>query len=115
MRSSRWTDGILHPVTIVLVAFLAAACATYDERWTDLGGLRDLKVGSSTQSDVARVLGLPGGKGAARMESHDRRTIWFYHKLEFQGFNPGTGVLLVFFLDGVYDGHLWFQSGAEDA
>lgn len=73
--------------------------------------LGDLTVGASTGDDVRRVLGAPRGAGMARSISlPDPRRIWLYDYVQGEAGKSGTTILLVFFREDRYDGHLWFSS-----
>jgi hypothetical protein len=70
-----------------------------------------LKRGISGESDVLKVLGEPRGYGQVRYSSDlPPRKIWFYEYTEAKGMKVGLKILLVFFDQKVYDGHLWFSS-----
>jgi len=80
-----------------------------------------LHAGISTKADVSTILGEPNGYGAAHLPMDPRpHEIWFYHLIEGQVHAAGNRVLmdtqmdmlLVFFLEGVYDGHIWFKNSS---
>ena len=75
--------------------------------------LAQFKPGATTMADVRAALGEPRGDGIVRHNAKEpRRVIWFY---EYGQIRPEHGdtqtslkIVLVFFKDGRYDGHLWF-------
>ena len=73
--------------------------------------LGTLTVGVSSSADVLTALGEPRGRGAARFSIEPtRRTIWSYEYTEAEGTQIGLKMLLVFFNQDRYEGHLWFSS-----
>jgi hypothetical protein len=73
--------------------------------------LGTLTVGVSSSTDVLSALGEPRGRGAARFSiDQARRTIWSYEYTEAEGKQIGLKMLLVFFNQDRYEGHLWFSS-----
>ena len=74
--------------------------------------LEMLKPGVSSTADVLLTLGEPRGHGAARLlvRPEAARTIWFYEYIEAEGRRVALKMLLVFFNQQRYDGHLWFSS-----
>lgn len=74
--------------------------------------LSSLKPGLSTAGDILLTLGEPRGRGLARLSADmtEPRDIWFYEYIETDSSDINMQILLVFLLDGVYDGHLWFDS-----
>ena len=73
--------------------------------------LKTLTPGVSVHQDVLAALGEPRGKGGARFSVDPRlRTIWFYEYTEASGSRIDLKILLVFFRQERYDGHLWFSS-----
>lgn len=84
----------------------------------NIATLHKLESGVSTRADVLQVLGEPRGTGAGHFSSempyHDG---WYYEYLEakqsiFGSVKTELKMLLVFFLKGRYDGHLWFSSAS---
>jgi hypothetical protein len=76
--------------------------------------LDTLKLGNSTKADVLLALGQPQGDGVVRVAVEATpRTIWFYEYSEVVGKVIGLKILLVFFNQEKYDGHLWFASTQE--
>jgi hypothetical protein len=71
------------------------------------------KPGVTTMAEVRAALGDPRGDGVARHNPKEpQRIIWFY---EYGQVRPRLGdtesslkIVLVFFKEGRYDGHLWF-------
>jgi hypothetical protein len=73
--------------------------------------LSGLSRGQSTEDDVRRALGEPVGKGAMRTgKVAELRQVWSYEHAVASSSSTAFGILLVFFRDGHYDGHLWFTS-----
>jgi hypothetical protein len=73
--------------------------------------LESLKTGSSTEMEVRHALGEPRGGGALRWSDYPGPwEIWFYEYLQVEGGLADLKMLLVFFKDQKYDGHLWFSS-----
>ncbi len=72
--------------------------------------LETLKVGGSNKIDVRQSLGEPRGYGAARLSSVPKLSeIWFYEFYVSQGSKTSLTLLLVFFDEDLYEGHLWFS------
>ena len=99
---------------VVLAALLVA---TFAGCTTTLGtppryqALSGLTRGQSTEDDVRRALGDPVGKGAMRTgKVTEPRQVWSYEHAVASSSSTAFGILLVFFRDGHYDGHLWFTS-----
>ncbi|MEE8516524.1 MAG: hypothetical protein V3T02_07800 [Alphaproteobacteria bacterium] len=84
--------------------------------------LADLTLGVSKKAEVQVALGEPRGHGAARLadgalrraigRGTDTREVWFYEFTKLEGRRINLKILLVFFDDDLYDGHLWF-AGAD--
>ncbi|OGQ78601.1 MAG: hypothetical protein A3F90_05435 [Deltaproteobacteria bacterium RIFCSPLOWO2_12_FULL_60_19] len=73
--------------------------------------LGTLKVGASTPPEVLLALGQPRGDGAASFAvDPSPRKIWFYDYVESAGGVTRGKILLVFFKQEKYDGHLWFSA-----
>ena len=76
--------------------------------------LDSLGVGVSNKADVLLALGEPRGNGVARLSTElAPRTIWFYEYTESTGSSIDLKILVVFFDQNKYDGHLWFSSVQE--
>jgi hypothetical protein len=84
--------------------------------------LDTLKLGDSTKADVLLALGQPQGDGVVRFAvERTPRTIWSYDYTEAKvgiGWAAsakvvGLRVLLVFFDQDKYAGHLWFASAPD--
>ncbi len=120
----RWRGAVM-----VVTAMLLAGCAPGMTTGPTIATARiesDLQRGTSTKSDVRRVLGTPKGSGSALLPTDQRpREIWVY--LETQtGDAKHVGerhahvasraqFLAVFFLDGVLDGFMWYEgAGTAD-
>jgi hypothetical protein len=72
--------------------------------------LETLKVGGSNKTDVRQSLGEPRGYGAALFSSVPKLSdIWFYEFYVSQGSKTSLALLLVFFDEDLYEGHLWFS------
>ena len=73
-----------------------------------LGGLTR---GVSTKADVLLLLGEPRGAGGGQVSPESSpESIWLYEFTRAQGNDVSLEILLVFFDEDRYDGHLWFQS-----
>ena len=73
--------------------------------------LEMLKTGISAPADVILTLGEPRGHGVIRFSpALTPRDIWLYEYAESSGKSVDLKMLLVFFHQGRYDGHLWFSS-----
>lgn len=82
---------------------------------------KELQRGVSTMADVRRVLGTPKGSGSALLPTDPRlREVWMYLEM-YAGDAREAGertihvessgqMLLMFFLDGVLDGFMWYES-----
>jgi len=66
----------------------------------------------STEAEVRTALGEPRGNGMVRHSSDQGtlRTIWYYEYVQLKGDQIGLKILLVFFDNEIYDGHLWFAA-----
>ncbi len=128
-------------MTLISVLVLLTGCAS-QLKWGSLpkiDGLKSLRVGVSTVSEIRETLGEPRGYGGLHHTadptpwirsyteaSADRiglkapvdptyRKIWFYEyaeatELNLYEYRIGLNFLLIFFLDDRYDGHLWFSA-----
>lgn len=75
------------------------------------GRLNALRPGVSSTADVLLALGEPRGHGVARFPVDPLPLkIWFYEYTEAQGGRIDLKILLVFFHQERYGGHLWFSS-----
>jgi hypothetical protein len=81
----------------------------------DVTALDKLEARQSSQADVLLALGEPRGKGGAEFvkQKGQPRDIWFYEYSKTDGETIQLMILMVFFLDGVYDGYWWFSSLEE--
>ena len=130
----RWiAGGIAVPVFLGLLAGCTPTMRIGSP--PKISGLKILRPGISTVSQVREALGEPRGYGAllhsadptpwirnyTEASSDERiglkapadptyRKIWFYEYIESSGNKMGLKFLLVFFLDDRYDGHLWFSA-----
>ncbi len=74
-------------------------------------GLENLRRGVSSMADVLLALGEPRGHGVARFPNDPRPLkIWFYEYTKAKGNRIDLKILLVFFHQEWYGGHLWFSS-----
>ena len=102
----------LRLVTIAVLCTLASACMTL-KHGTPLitEGLHSLKLGQSTYADILLALGQPRGNGSVRVsQSPEPHDILFYEFMESDLKNVEFEILLVFMVDQIYDGYLWFAS-----
>ncbi len=110
VRRGRWLAAA---VAVLLVVSLTEGCAPTSKigsppRTDRLGALTR---GVSTAPDVLLALGEPRGRGAMRRSTIiEPRTIWLYEYTEAGGGRVDLTILLVFFHQERYDGHLWFSS-----
>ena len=73
--------------------------------------LETLRPGVSSTADVLLALGEPRGHGVARFPVDPQPLkIWFYEYTEARGKRADLKILLVFFRQERYGGHLWFSS-----
>lgn len=107
---------------------LGAACGNVlstPERFRDTKTAeRQLRRGSSTKSDVTRILGAPLGRGGALLpgQTGGPREVWFYQAMQIGPVipvapgAPGRAhqqVVLVFFDGERFDGLLWWPADDE--
>ena len=83
-----------------------------DGRPAPTNRLGSLETGVSTEAEVRTALGEPRGNGMVRHSSDQAtlRTIWYYEYVQLKGDQIGLKILLVFFDNEIYDGHLWFAA-----
>ena len=94
-----------------LLAACGAAPVLDFGRPAPVGEISTLKMGVSTPEQVRALLGAPRGDGIVRLSKDvEPRTIWYYEYGQFKGSQVALKIVLVFFKDGRYDGHLWFSS-----
>jgi hypothetical protein len=75
--------------------------------------LQNLTLGVSSAPDVIRILGVPKGRGMGQLSLGMKpRSIWSYEYAERQGRQIYLKMLLVFFEEDRYDGHLWFAGSS---
>ena len=91
----------------------------------DTSGLTSLTQQVSTKGDVLHLLGPPSGYGAVRVRNVEgRRVVWYYEHVRYGAPSFWTAtfgatgdfemqMLLVFFQQDRYDGHLWFEDVPE--
>jgi hypothetical protein len=110
----------------LLVCVLAVGCVastTTTGPFTQTGRIEsELERGVSTKRDVQRVLGTPKGSGGAVLPTDPRaREIWYYEDIKMANMRRDPDgyvhadlslrILLVFFLDGRFDGFMWGTGG----
>lgn len=73
--------------------------------------LDTLKPGISRTEDILQALGEPTGYGVSRLRADQTpRTIWFYDYTYANALGRNdVKILLVFFRQERYEGHLWFS------
>jgi outer membrane protein assembly factor BamE (lipoprotein component of BamABCDE complex) len=82
-----------------------------DGSLVDTDRLAELKPGVSTADTVRTTLGPPRGHGMARLKSETGLdTVWYYEFVQLKDKQRQLKLLVVFFKDEIYDGHLWFAS-----
>lgn len=111
----RWRSRACAVLGLAVVALLVGCAPTVkfgSPPRTD--HLDTLKVGASSKADVLLALGEPRGNGVTRLSAEATpRTIWFYEYTETAGKVADLKILLVFFDQDKYDGHLSFSSIQE--
>lgn len=128
-KTHRWMAGAV--VGMAILGLLAGCAPTIrygSPPRTDR--LESLKLGESSTADVLLTMGEPRGHGVIHHTgrcgslvaappdcSQDRisgiegtRKIWFYEYTVAEGSRIDLKILLVFFDQDRYDGHLWFSS-----
>jgi hypothetical protein len=102
--------------TCTAILFLAGCIPTieYGSR-VDVAELDKLTVRQSGKPDVLLALGEPRGKGGAEFvkQQGQPREIWFYEYTRTDGKTIKLLILIIFYLDDVYDGYWWFSSIEE--
>ena len=80
-------------------------------RQPDTRQLEQLERGTSTKADVLRLLGPPSGGGRSQFPVEDRaRDLWCYYYEESTMKDAQRIFLFVYFLEGRFDGYMWFSS-----
>jgi hypothetical protein len=113
-RNQPWKSTVYATLALALLVIFVGCASTLkigSPPRTDQ--LNTLKLGDSTKPDVLLTLGQPQGDGVVRFADGPTRTIWFYDYMETAGKVMGLKILLVFFDQDKYDGHLWFSSTQE--
>lgn len=68
----------------------------------------------STKNDVLLTLGEPRGYGAARLDpTFNPQRVWLYEHTIAEGKDIRLTMLLIFFVDDIYDGHMWFADSTN--
>jgi len=97
----------------MLVALIGCASPTVtDGRGAPTDNLATLEVGISDAAEVHAALGEPRGNGVVRhsAEQNAPRPIWYYELVRVKDDQVELKILLVFFSEGKYDGHVWFAA-----
>jgi outer membrane protein assembly factor BamE (lipoprotein component of BamABCDE complex) len=103
-------------IVALLLCGLLAGCAMRMEIGAPprVDRLDQLRPRISTASDVLLLLGEPRGHGAARLDpTFPRQRVWYYEHIVSEGSKVSTAMLVVFFTDGTYDGHMWFADAVS--
>jgi len=105
-----------------LLSLLAAGCSRYTVGTLPVTEALEttLRLGESTSTEVIAALGKPSGQGGVMLPVLDKRArkswTYYFEKGHVTGGAQGPNVdmghiyLFVYFVDGVYDGYLWFSS-----
>ncbi|MDE2197851.1 MAG: hypothetical protein KGJ41_02425 [Rhodospirillales bacterium] len=101
---------------VVGVALLLGGCATtyHGGSPPPIDQLAGLTIGVSPAFAVTTALGAPRGRGAVTMTEAPAQDLWVYQAQEVQGSASHRSLLMVFVdrQSGVFNGYLWFRSGA---
>jgi hypothetical protein len=102
-------------VFIAVLALSLFACAELRIRAgtrPDIAVLEQrLVLGQSSESDVAKALGQPAGRGRSLLPFKQApRDMWSYYYEEGTLQDDRRTFLFVFFDKGYYDGYMWFSS-----
>jgi hypothetical protein len=100
---------------LVLALLSPVGCATLEfGTRLNVDRLDGLTRGVSTKADVLLLLGEPRGSGGAHVSPESKaEVIWLYEFMRMEGKEASLEILLVFFDEDRYDGHLWFRSVEE--
>jgi hypothetical protein len=102
-------SGLAGILTGMAVVAVLNACTIRYGSLPRTDKLESLTVGASAKADVLQLLGQPRGYGMARLAVAVKpRSIWSYEYAEAEGKKITMKMLLVFFDEERYDGHLWF-------
>lgn len=108
-------------LTLFLLCLCLQGCSQVRSKTTfpDTGLIeKELKRGVSSEADVEKILGKAKGYGEAVLPpDHKHHTVRYYEKFGIQTSRDGQeitlhveqGILLVFFIEGIYDGHMWYS------
>ena len=105
--------GAVGFVLMGVFTLVLAGCATKVVYGTPpkTDSLGTLRPGESSAQEVKRVLGEPSGKGMMRTAPMSGpETVWSYEFTEAEGKQVHLKLLLVFLVEDVYQGYLWFSS-----
>lgn len=104
---------ILLQLVMLLTIISSAGCAMsleYGEP-VKVKALSNLTPGTSSTAEVRAVLGEPRGYGVARftpeMVTND---IWYYEYTKADMKKTNIQILLVYFYENTYEGHMWFSA-----
>jgi len=110
-------------VVLLLIASLSSwGCSSATTRTGSIPDTRrmdaELRPGVSTKAEVQALLGKPNGYGGAVLPTDPRpHDVWFYNLIEASAHGTKGGgrvnlqmdMLLIFFEQEIYDGHMWFK------
>ena len=114
MHTGKTAAGkILLQLVMLLTIVSTAGCAVsleYGEP-VKVKALASLAPGASSTAEVRAVLGEPRGYGVARfspeMVTND---IWYYEYTKADMKKTNIQILLVYFYENIYEGHMWFSA-----
>jgi hypothetical protein len=106
---------VIRLLATLLILGLVAGCGSTPPidfgRPAPVDGFAKLRPGISTSNDVRALLGRPAGDGASRHVGQENiRTLWFYEYGRIKDDKIALKIILVFFNDDIYEGHMWFSS-----
>lgn len=96
-----------------LLTLILAGCASKVVYGTPpkTDSLGTLRPEVSSAQEVKQILGEPSGRGMMRTASMSGpETVWSYEYTEGEGKQVRLKLLLVFLVEDVYQGYLWFSS-----
>jgi hypothetical protein len=123
----QWRGSIL-ATTLAMIVLASSSLAAIDASTGPFPNTAlietSLQRGTSTKSDVQRLLGTPEGFGEAVLPpSHENQEIWYYEDLEVKDFqSEGQGVLrgnlkqqvlVIFFQENRFNGYMWFTNAHQ--
>lgn len=102
-----------HVFLLALIALALGGCTTsmqYGEP-VKYKMLENLTPGKSSVDEVKSMLGTPRGHGAARFSAKmDVNTVWYYEYIQSDMKQVKSQILMVFFYQDIYEGHMWFSA-----